>query len=63
MIRTQKGARPPGWELWTNRHEKQMAKADYRDPEPDLVEEARVEEIDEALYCHFYGPCARCASL
>ena len=33
MSRTQKGSKGPGWEPWSNRHEKAEQKADYREPE------------------------------
>lgn len=35
MSRTRKGSKGPGWEPWSNRHEKAEQKADYREPEDD----------------------------
>ena len=41
MSRTRKGSKGPGWELWTNKLDKQEQRADYReeDGEDDWPDE------------------------
>ena len=36
--------------------------ADLAAAADEWLEELRYEEIEEALYCHYYGPCRNCVS-
>ena len=39
MTRTRKGTKGPGWEPWSNRHEREAQRADYEEPAPDWQED------------------------
>lgn len=57
MSRTCKGSKGPGWEPWSNKHDKAVARADYREPDLSPGDEARLDEICEGcpLCC-----CVKC---
>lgn len=68
MSRSIKGSKGPGWEPWSNLEARQKLAASQRLEEHKNAEAQREIEINamlndeatEALYCHEFGPCAKC---
>lgn len=59
MSKTRKGTKPPGWEPWSNREERQKPAPDkeYWSEEELLFQ----EEIEENYYCFLMGGCSKCS--